>query len=308
MMYCLGSAIRSTGWQHLTCGWQGWKKQHWKAHSRATEVVSARRSTGLLPAGLPSPDIVSCCNKARRFGFALCFVFVFFFPVDQVCPRAIIKRVSWILTKQSKGDLNHLVGMVEDPLIYEPLLLLMRRRKRKKKRSFKQPRPTRQIMFYLQTLFQLHNCCGVCMCAASLWEGNSAGELMVLQSYKTICLHSSRPVEMLYKQWKLAEGSFLKDCWMWTSTHPVLHQAVFPEVQFWNYSGQFITCPNDPVTWWVHLHGTCTSISSPRSSNKQPFLFTNPPAKYCSFSSNAQKNKIIFIPGSPTCFLDIKMS
>lgn len=29
-----------------------------EAHPRATEVVSARRSTGLLPAGLPSADIV----------------------------------------------------------------------------------------------------------------------------------------------------------------------------------------------------------------------------------------------------------
>lgn len=72
----------------------------------------------------------------------------------------MIKHVSWILHKRSQGVLNYFVGMAAYPLIYEPLLFLMRWWK-KKMRCFKQPWPTRQIMFFLQILFCLHNCCGV---------------------------------------------------------------------------------------------------------------------------------------------------
>lgn len=109
------------------------------------------------------------------------------------------------------------------------------------------------------------------MCNITL--GRKQSKSWFYRATKTICLHNSWLVEMLYKQWKQAAGRFLKDCWMWSSTYSILYQAVFPEVQFWNYSGQFITFPNDPVTWWVHLHGTYSNIPSPRSSNIQCLFF-----------------------------------
>lgn len=55
------------------------------------------------------------------------------------------------------------------------------------------------------------------MHVCSITLGRKQSRSWFYKTTNTICLYSSCPVEMLCKQRKQAAGSFLKDCWMWSS-------------------------------------------------------------------------------------------
>lgn len=141
--------VGDTGWQHLTSVWLTRMEQ------AALKHIPGQQKWG-VPAGAPARcqqgcPLLTLFNAVIEPG-DLGLLFFFFFPVDWVCPRAMIKCVSWTLHKESQGVLKYFVGMMGRSYLSAPLIS-NEVVNNKKLGVSKQPHPTRQIMFYLPNTF-----------------------------------------------------------------------------------------------------------------------------------------------------------